>query len=153
MIRIRRASNGEDGAGRSVSGGVPGPAAGGRGLDISTLESRLWNAACQIRGPLDAPKFKDYILPLVFLKRLSDVFDDDLTRLADEFGSRELVQRAREATDGDIAATRALEASLMHHLVTYGPVPVEEADQVTLKETDFLVLNSPRYPGLIQRRA
>jgi len=41
-------------------------------LDISTLETWLWDAACQIRGPLDAPKFKDYILPLVSLKRLSD---------------------------------------------------------------------------------
>ena len=42
----------------------------GRTLDVAALESWLWEAACQIRGPLDAPKFKDYILPLVFLKRL-----------------------------------------------------------------------------------
>jgi type I restriction enzyme M protein len=46
-------------------------------LDINTLESWLWEAACVIRGPIDAPKFKDYILPLIFLKRLSDVFEDD----------------------------------------------------------------------------
>jgi len=58
-------------------------------LDISTLENWLWEAACVIRGPLDAPKFKDYILPLIFLKRLSDVFDDELERLAAELGSRE----------------------------------------------------------------
>jgi len=45
-------------------------------LDLSTLENWLWEAACAIRGPVDAPKFKDYILPLIFLKRLSDVFDD-----------------------------------------------------------------------------
>lgn len=50
-------------------------------LDISTLESWLWEAACIIRGAIDAPKFKDYILPLVFLKRLSDVFDDELEQL------------------------------------------------------------------------
>ena len=47
-------------------------------LDVSALESWLWEAACTIRGPLDAPKFKDYILPLIFLKRLSDVFDDEI---------------------------------------------------------------------------
>jgi len=47
-------------------------------LDISTLEPWLWEAACVIRGPIDAPKFKDYILPLIFLKRLSDVFEDEL---------------------------------------------------------------------------
>lgn len=55
-------------------------------LDVSALESWLWEAACQVRGPLDAPKFKDYILPLVFLKRLSDVFEDEIRHLADEFG-------------------------------------------------------------------
>ena len=53
-----------------------------RTLDISSLESWLWEAACVIRGPVDAPKFKDYILPLIFLKRLSDVFDDELANLA-----------------------------------------------------------------------
>lgn len=35
-------------------------------MDISTLENWLWEAACSIRGPLDAPKYKDYILPLLF---------------------------------------------------------------------------------------
>jgi len=50
-------------------------------LDINTLESWLWEAACVIRGPIDAPKFKDYILPLIFLKRLSDVFEDELKQL------------------------------------------------------------------------
>ena len=58
-------------------------------LEISTLEGWLWDAACQIRGPLDAPKFKDYILPLIFLKRLSDVFADELNRLGDEFGDHD----------------------------------------------------------------
>ena len=56
-------------------------------LDVSRLENWLWEAACVIRGPVDAPKFKDYILPLVFLKRLSDVFEDEVRHLAAEFGS------------------------------------------------------------------
>ena len=55
-------------------------------LDIKTLETWLWNAACSIRGAVDAPKFKDYILPLVFVKRLSDVFEDEIKRLTEEFG-------------------------------------------------------------------
>ena len=50
-------------------------------LELGTLENWLWEAACVIRGPIDAPKFKDYILPLVFLKRLSDVFEDELQQL------------------------------------------------------------------------
>ena len=50
-------------------------------LDLSALENWLWEAACVIRGAIDAPKFKDYILPLLFLKRLSDVFEDELKEL------------------------------------------------------------------------
>ena len=62
-------------------------------LDLSTLESWLWEAACIIRGPLDAPKFKDYILPLIFLKRLSDVFEDEVQRLGQEFGDETFAAR------------------------------------------------------------
>lgn len=53
-----------------------------------SLESWIWDAACSIRGAKDAPKYKDYILPLVFTKRLCDVFDDELNRIAAEVGSR-----------------------------------------------------------------
>jgi type I restriction enzyme M protein len=72
-------------------------------LDVKALEAWLWDAACQIRGPLDAPKFKDYILPLIFLKRLSDVFDDEVQRVADEVGG---VDTAREIIDQDHGLVR-----------------------------------------------
>lgn len=52
------------------------------------MEQMLWDAACSIRGEKDAAKFKDYLLPLLFLKRLSDVFDDEIGRLAEEYGDR-----------------------------------------------------------------
>jgi type I restriction enzyme M protein len=57
-----------------------------------SLESWIWDAACSIRGAKDAPKFKDYILPLIFAKRLCDVFDDEIDRIAKEVGSRGWVQ-------------------------------------------------------------
>ncbi len=53
-----------------------------------SLESWIWNAASSIRGAKDAPKYKDYILPLIFTKRLCDVFDDEVNRIAKEVGSR-----------------------------------------------------------------
>jgi type I restriction enzyme M protein len=53
-----------------------------------SLETWIWDAACSIRGAKDAPKYKDYILPLIFTKRLCDVFDDELDRIAQEVGSR-----------------------------------------------------------------
>ena len=46
-----------------------------------------------IRGPVDAPKFKDYILPLIFLKRLSDKFEDEVRHLGEEFGGYEAAAR------------------------------------------------------------
>jgi len=65
-------------------------------MTTDELEIWLWDAACVIRGPVDAPKFKDYILPLVFLKRLSDVFDDEIRHLGQEFGGREKAEKLVE---------------------------------------------------------
>ena len=63
------------------------------------MEQMLWDAACSIRGAQDAAKFKDYLLPLLFLKRLSDVFDDEIDRLAEDLGDRktalDIIERDR----------------------------------------------------------
>lgn len=58
-------------------------------LSNRSMEQMLWDAACSIRGEKDAPKFKDYILPLLFIKRLSDVFDDEVRRLAEKYEDEE----------------------------------------------------------------
>jgi type I restriction enzyme M protein len=71
---------------------LPAPSREG-GVDVKAMEAMLWKAACSIRGEKDAPKFKDYLLPLLFLKRLSDVFEDEFTLLVEEY-------------DGDQAAAR-----------------------------------------------
>lgn len=68
-----------------------------------SMEQMLWDAACSIRGEKDAAKFKDYLLPLLFLKRLSDVFDDEVARLAEEYGDR---ATALEIAEGDHSLLR-----------------------------------------------
>lgn len=62
------------------------------------MEQMLWDAACSIRGEKDAAKFKDYLLPLLFLKRLSDVFDDEIDRLAEQYGD---LRTALEIAESD----------------------------------------------------
>ena len=62
-------------------------------LNITALENWLWDAACSIRGPVDAPKYKDYIIPLIFYKRLCDVYEDEIMELAKEFGSEEIAKK------------------------------------------------------------
>ncbi len=47
------------------------------GLTQKELESYLWGAATLLRGLVDASDYKQYIFPLLFFKRLSDVWDED----------------------------------------------------------------------------
>ncbi len=70
-------------------------------LTTPMLEGWLWDAACAIRGVADAPKFKDFILPLVFYKRLSDVFDDEFAAQVELFDGDEAV--AGEVVEADHA--------------------------------------------------
>src|SRR6202008_809738 len=41
------------------------------------LESYLWGAAIILRGLVDAGDYKQFVFPLIFFKRLSDVWDED----------------------------------------------------------------------------
>lgn len=54
------------------------------------LESYLWGAAVVLRGLIDAGDYKQYIFPLVFLKRLSDVYDEEHAAALKVYGDDEL---------------------------------------------------------------
>jgi len=76
------------------------PTSGASAVTTKPMEQMLWDAACSIRGEKDAAKFKDYLLPLLFLKRLSDVFDDEIDRLAEEYDDRETALEIAEDDHG-----------------------------------------------------
>ncbi|MET0996859.1 MAG: class I SAM-dependent DNA methyltransferase [Mycobacterium sp.] len=54
------------------------------------LESYLWGAAVRLRGLIDSGDYKQYIFPLVFLKRLSDVYDEERVNAVAIYGEDEL---------------------------------------------------------------
>jgi type I restriction enzyme M protein len=58
-------------------------------LDQKSLEKYLWGAATALRGTIDAGDYKQYIFPLLFFKRISDVYDEEF-------------ENALAESDGDI---------------------------------------------------
>ncbi len=59
-------------------------------LSLSQLEQYLSRAAWILKGPVDASDFKVYIFPLLFFKRLSDVYDEEYQQaLAESNGDKE----------------------------------------------------------------
>ena len=57
-------------------------------ITLSELEQYLWGAANILRGPVDKADFKSYIFPLLFFKRISDVYDEEYAAALLESGGR-----------------------------------------------------------------
>jgi type I restriction enzyme M protein len=55
-------------------------------IDFGELCNHLWEAANILRGPVDAADFKTYIFPLLFFKRVSDVWDEEYEEHLDASG-------------------------------------------------------------------
>jgi type I restriction enzyme M protein len=56
-------------------------------LNLSQLEQYLSKAAWILKGPVDASDFKSYIFPLLFFKRISDVYDEEYKVALEESGN------------------------------------------------------------------
>ena len=54
------------------------------------VENYLWGAAIVLRGLIDAGDYKQYIFPLVFLKRISDVYDEEHAAAMEVYDDAEL---------------------------------------------------------------
>lgn len=48
------------------------------------FEKQLWDAACVLRGNIDASEYKSVVLGLIFLKYISDRFDEKYETLFEE---------------------------------------------------------------------
>jgi type I restriction enzyme M protein len=60
----------------------------GNKLTLQELESHLWESANILRGSIDASDYKNYIFGLLFLKRLSDVFEEEAEKIETDTGDK-----------------------------------------------------------------
>ena len=65
-------------------------------LTRQELESKLWQAANIMRGQIDAADYKNYIFSILFLKRLSDRFDEEVEDAVAEGASRAVALSDRD---------------------------------------------------------
>lgn len=49
----------------------------GEPISLDEMKQFLWGAATRLRGQIDAAGYKEYIFPLLFFKRISDVYDEE----------------------------------------------------------------------------
>jgi type I restriction enzyme M protein len=65
-------------------------------ISLEDLKSFLWGAATRLRGQIDAAGYKEYIFPLLFFKRISDVYDEQFEGYVCEGGIEYANAQAQE---------------------------------------------------------
>ena len=65
-------------------------------ISLDELKSFLWGAATRLRGQIDAAGYKEYIFPLLFFKRISDVYDEQFEDFVAEGGEEYAGMQAAE---------------------------------------------------------
>lgn len=58
----------------------------GEPISLDEMKTFLWGAATRLRGQIDAAGYKEYIFPLLFFKRISDVYDEQYNGFLREGG-------------------------------------------------------------------
>jgi type I restriction enzyme M protein len=62
-------------------------------ISLEELESYLWNSAVLLRTNIDAGSYKQYIFPLLFFKRICDVYDEECEQILKDYdGDEEAIE-------------------------------------------------------------
>ena len=65
-------------------------------ISLEEMKTFLWGAATRLRGQIDAAGYKEYIFPLLFFKRISDVYDEQFEGFVAEGGEEYAGMQAEE---------------------------------------------------------
>lgn len=65
-------------------------------ISLDEMKTFLWGAATRLRGQIDAAGYKEYIFPLLFFKRISDVYDEQFEGFVAEGGEEYAGMQAEE---------------------------------------------------------
>ena len=68
----------------------------GETIGLDELKTFLWSAATRLRGQIDATGYKEYIFPLLFFKRISDVYDEQYDGFLHDGGAEYANMQAEE---------------------------------------------------------
>ena len=65
-------------------------------ISLDDLKRFLWDAATHLRGQIDAAGYKEYIFPMLFFKRISDVYDEQYDGYVHEGGADYANEQAKD---------------------------------------------------------
>lgn len=68
-------------------------------LTFDKLKNKVWEAADILRGSIDSADYKNYIFGMLFLKRLSDVFEEEAEKIEQETGDKELEEKKQRISE------------------------------------------------------
>ena len=68
-------------------------------VNLETLKSHLWKSADILRGHIDAADYKNYIFGLLFLKRISDVFEEEVEKIIRKTGDKKIAYEDHDYHD------------------------------------------------------
>ena len=127
----------------------------GQPIQLEELKSFLWGAATRLRGQIDAAGYKEYIFPLLFFKRISDVYAENIEKCEDgKLTIRRLIDGGAETVEapmpvvvtvnGSAAPCRPCNAKLVMKYKR-ATAPMERTEDMPYKELyderPYLTLN------------